>query len=95
MSVRINPSEMALQGPFAATARDVKGMFEQVGDAGDGSDVSPVAIFEDNIRLGPGHSSVTDIANEGHGRYRHDRGRGDGAWITWSSSDNSNPMPAR
>jgi hypothetical protein len=91
-SIRINPSDMVAHSPSAATVRDVIGMFEYVGDAGEGSNVSPVLMFENSTQLGPAHSSVADIVNEGQGRYRHDRGRGYGAWITWSSSDNSNPM---
>jgi hypothetical protein len=91
-NVRINPSEMIAQGPFAATIRDNVGMFESVGDAGEVSNVSPVLMFENSKQLGPAHSSVADIVDKGQGRYRHYRGSGRGAWITWSSSDNSNPM---
>jgi hypothetical protein len=80
------------QSAFAATARDVRGIFETHADANDSDTSSPIELWEDNKKLGSAHSSISDIVNLGLGRFRLEPGRGYGGWLTWSSSDNTNPM---
>jgi hypothetical protein len=90
--VRLRPSDYAPMNEFSVTVRDVKGTFEVVGDAGEGDTSSPIELYENGKKLGPAHSTQREIMEKGYGRYLHERGRGMGGWISWSSSDNSNPM---
>jgi hypothetical protein len=80
------------QSAFAATARDVRSIFEAHGDANDSDTSSPIELWEDSKKLGPAHSSISEIVSLGLGRFRLETGRGHGGWLTWSSSDNTNPM---
>jgi hypothetical protein len=48
---------------------------------------SCLAVFEDDQRLGPGHSPHDEIRRQGNGKFSHW-----GAQIYLSTSDNSNPM---
>jgi hypothetical protein len=48
---------------------------------------SCLVVFEDDQRLGPGHSPHDEIRRQGYGRFSHW-----GAQIYLSTSDNSNPM---
>jgi hypothetical protein len=81
---------LQIQAPYtpmttnAVTARDRAGYFE------DEEDWRSVEVWEGNKRLIP--ATLNEVVSLGQGRYTYERGRGAGAWITWSSSDNSNPM---
>ena len=48
---------------------------------------SPVVLYEDGKPLGPAHSPLVDITNNGGGRYTHLKGVG----MVFSSSDNTDP----
>jgi hypothetical protein len=90
--VRMSASDYTSMGDFVVTIRDVRGTFEEVGDTPEDNHRSPVELYENDVKLGPAHSTLAEIVNEGHGRYLHEAGRGHGSWTTWSSSDNTNPM---
>jgi hypothetical protein len=68
--VRLLPHDYTPMGDFAATVRDVKSTFEDVGDTAQDDHRSPVQLYENNVKLGPAHSTVQEIVNEGHGRFR-------------------------
>ena len=52
----------------------------------EGSGGSPLVIYEDSVRLGPAHSTFTEIQTGGMGRFGHWKNS-----FAFSTSDNSNP----
>jgi hypothetical protein len=48
---------------------------------------SPFVIYENGVRLGPGHSNYSEIFNLGRGRFAHWASQG----FVFSASDNSDP----
>ena len=67
------------QSAFAATARDVRSIFEAHGDANDSDTSSPIELWEDSKKLGPAHSSISEIVSLGLGRFRLEKGAGTAA----------------
>jgi hypothetical protein len=78
--VRLIPPYESLT-PIAATKRDQLGIFERM-------DLATIELWEGNRKLGPGNSTVNEIASLGNGRFLLERG----PVVTWSSSDNTDPM---
>jgi hypothetical protein len=64
--------------------------FGDLADSADNNERSPVLLYEDDVQLGPAHSTHTDIAHLGKGRFSH--WRNVGVVFIFSSSDDSNPM---
>ena len=60
---------------------------DELADSADDKTRSPIVIYENNKPLGPAHSSVEDINQNGRGRFSHWRGRG----IIFSASDPTDP----
>jgi hypothetical protein len=69
--------------PTAVTVRDRFGMFENA------ENWRNVAVWEGKKRLEPTTSNTVLL---GEGRFLYERGQGAGAWITWSASDNTDPV---
>jgi hypothetical protein len=69
----------------AATVRDRQGLFD------DDVPSNQLEIWENNKKLGPAQSNLNEIVNVGFGRYLIEPGRGFGRWITFATSDNTNP----
>jgi hypothetical protein len=80
--VRLLTSYYAPMTSFAVTVRDQVGTFERVEDPG------RLELWENGRKLGPSNSALNDVVSYGKGRYLIERP----LRITWSSSDNSNPM---
>jgi hypothetical protein len=74
------------EGSHMAVAHSDDPLAELADDA-DNQDRSPIVLYEDDHPLGPAHSSHTDIARLGGGRYSHWKTQG----MVFSSSDNSDP----
>lgn len=64
-----------------------RGSLNDIADSADNNERSPVVIYENGRRLGPGHCKHADIAELGEGRYSHWRGQG----YVFSASDNTDP----
>ena len=71
----------------------------QLGDANSVQDLtrSTMVIYEDGRLLGPAHSTHTDVAQIGMGRFSHWQGQGfgQGQGFAFSASDNSDPNSNR
>ena len=89
--VRLRQPDYVPLGGFAVSVRDIAGIFEDLGDTEAAPSRSAIELWENGTRLGPAHSSINEIASLGKGRFLHERGNGSGR-ITWSSSDNTNPV---
>ena len=70
--------------PFAASVRDHAGLFEAAAS-------ERLEVWENDKKLGPAQSTLKEITEVGLGRYLVEPGRGRGRWVTFASSDNSNP----
>jgi hypothetical protein len=70
-------------------AQERQGLFGNLSDSEDDDHRSPIELYEDDKPLGPAHSSRSDIAALGQGRFSH--WRKNGTTLYWSSSDNSDP----
>jgi hypothetical protein len=87
--IRLLPPFAGHQGsPFAAAKERYK-LFDDLADSPDNNHRSPIELYENGKRLGPAHSSHSDIATLGEGRFSH--WRKNGTTIYWSSSDNTDP----
>jgi hypothetical protein len=62
-------------------------LFNSFSDTLKALEQSPVLLYEGNKLLGPAHSSHTDIAEQGGGRYSHWQDYG----VVFSASDGTNP----
>lgn len=60
-------------------------------DSKEQPNISRLVVLEDGKRLGPAHSSYTEIVDIGRGRYSHWHDR-QAEWLFFSTSDNSNPI---
>lgn len=88
--VRLVPPFTRLHGSkFAVTVEKYK-LFDELADSDDNVLRSTIELYENNTRLGPAHSSASDIANVGYGRFSHWREKRTA--VLWSSSDNTDPM---
>lgn len=65
----------------------VSSLFQALPDTQVNATASQLRLFENGRRLGPAHTSHTEIKAEGHGRFSHWND-----YIVFSSSDGSNPM---
>jgi hypothetical protein len=92
--VRLNERDMAPmeKSNFVATIRHKVGIFENHADLDATDTSSPIEVWEDGKKLGPAHSTIIDIQQFGQGRFRFERGSGFSGQLTWSSSDNTDPM---
>src|SRR5258708_3548035 len=63
---------------------------QQQADSADNNERSPVLLYENDVQLGPAHSTHVDVARLGKGRFSH--WRNVGVVFIFSSSDDSNPM---
>jgi hypothetical protein len=77
-----------LNSDFGVIAKDHS--FTSLADSVDNNERSPIEIYENDMRLGPAHSTHASVAKIGHGRYSH--WRNDGVIFVFSSSDNSDPQ---
>ena len=64
-------------------------LFDELADSEDDKGRSTIELYENGTRLGPAHSSPSDIASLGSGRFSH--WRTNGTTMFWSSSDNTDP----
>ena len=81
--------QMDLAPPFQRDAGFAFAMSippELTSDSERNPSASEVALFEDGIPLGPPHTIHETIRNVGRGAFSHS-----GAWILFSTSDNSDP----
>ena len=81
--VRIQPPYTHMT-PIAVTVRDRVGMFENA------ENWHNVEVWEGNKRLAP--ATLNEVVTLGRGTYLYERGPGNVAWITWSSSDSTDPI---
>ena len=80
-----------LNSDFAMIASDH--LFVALADSVDNNDRSTIEIYENEIRVGPAHSTHADVARIGRGRFSH--WRNNGAIFVFSSTDNSDPQTNR
>jgi hypothetical protein len=84
---------LQIKGPyetFSGTHMSVYHRLDELKSLADSSadrQRSPILLYENKRLLGPPHSSHTDIAKFGQGRYSHWYDQG----LVFSSSDNSDP----
>ncbi|MCK1575914.1 hypothetical protein [Bradyrhizobium sp. 174] len=64
-------------------------MFDNLADSTDNDQRSSIELYEDGKRLGPAHSTVSDIEKFGSGKFSH--WRKNGTTLFFSASDNSDP----
>jgi hypothetical protein len=83
-TIIVGPFTQYPDSPFAATIRDRGGLFEAAAS-------ERLEVWEDDKKLGHAQSTLKEITEIGLGRYLVERGRGYGRWVTFASSDNSNP----
>jgi len=60
--------------------------YDELADDGENPDRSPLILYEDGKPLGPAHSNINEIVEQGGGRYLHLKGQ-----IVFSPSDNGSP----
>ena len=85
--VRLNrPFEK--HGEFGVTSYQLRSIqsFQNATDSVDRKKRSPVLLYENNRLLGPGHSSLDQVAQLGRGRYLHSS-----LGFVFSASDNTDP----
>jgi hypothetical protein len=74
-------------GSHMAVAHALDALTEFADDRNNEKQRSPIVLYEDDRALGPAHSTHTDIAALGEGRYSHWKTQG----MVFSTSDNSDP----
>ena len=81
------PFREFLDSKFAVISNDIS--FSTNADTADNTTRSTIVIYEDNIPLGPAHSTHADVGNIGRGRFSH--WRFSYPMFLFSSSDNTDP----
>jgi hypothetical protein len=82
------PFKRLNESTFAVVVEKHK-LFDELADSDGNNTRSTIELYENDTRLGPAHSSASDIANLGYGRFSHWRERR--TLVLWSSSDNTDP----
>jgi hypothetical protein len=88
--IRLVPPFVRLGGSSFAVMIEKHKMFDELADSDDNTARSTIELYENNIRLGPAHSSFSDITSLGYGRFSHWKEKR--TTVSWSSSDNTDPM---
>ena len=83
------PPFARLEDSKFAVAKERYKLFDELADFDDNDGRSTIELYENDTRLGPAHSSRSDVAGLGRGRFS--LLRKNGMTIYWSSSDNSDP----
>jgi hypothetical protein len=60
-------------------------------DSQDAPHAATLIVLEDGHPLGPGHTDLAEITNDGSGRYRYWSSPQEGRILVFSTSDNSDP----
>lgn len=87
--IRLVPPFSRLEGSKFAMSIERYKLFDELADSEGNAACSTIQLYENNTRLGPAHSSYSDIVNFGEGRFSH--WKKNGTTVYWSSSDNTDP----
>jgi hypothetical protein len=87
--IRLMPPFARFEGSKFAVAKERYKLFDELADSDDNNGRSTIELYENDTRLGPAHSDLSEIASLGRGRFSH--WRKNGTTVYWSSSDGTDP----